>query len=201
MTISGSDNDFKVFLNAGNKMNKHKLLWNGQYLCCHEYPKVICLYNASINPLRWLQVIDILNWVLGKLNWGRFPTEKNKIKPNYSPPGPRSLGQLPIKTITNPVKPLIRTNTYNGGELSRYVSTVMSWYKSLRIWPRHSFSFEVLLSGGQISDVWGKRQISYRYTLLKSWRHFPWALGAHTIQYWHTGEGEAKGACLPSPFK
>ena len=38
-----------------------------------------------------------------------------KIKPNYSPPGPWSLGQLPTRATTNQIKPLIRTNTYTVG--------------------------------------------------------------------------------------
>ena len=82
-----------------------------------------------------------------------------KIKPNYCPPGPRSLGQLSAKTTPHqghykPMKPLIRTNTYTvgncpGGELSGY---------------RYSFFFN-----GYLSFSSRRRLVSSSIFLTTSW--------------------------------
>ena len=73
------------------------------------------------NPSReFVRIVQLLpTRVLGQLPLGIIP-HRIKLKPNYCPPGPQSLGQLPTRTTPQqdhykPIKPLMRSNNYTVG--------------------------------------------------------------------------------------
>ena len=77
--------------------------------------KTLKLGEALVRATRQLGKIVLLGPFVSRTvpHWGIFPPGNNKAQ--ILPTGNRSLGQLPTRTTTNRVKPLIRTNTYMVG--------------------------------------------------------------------------------------